>query len=107
VSLKVTYGKTLTISDLAAMLGTTKRIECPDSDAFQDEIVRYIGSRAQNHQMSSENAEPLPEMWPLITKVVVYCDAKVLSTGASFVDLAGKLHLTSLSPTLIFTSRRG
>ncbi|TEB25908.1 hypothetical protein FA13DRAFT_1777161 [Coprinellus micaceus] len=75
--------------DLAAMLGTTKRIECPDSDAFQDEIVRYIGSRAQNHQMSSENAEPLPEMWPLITKVVVYCDAKVLSTGASFVDLPG------------------
>lgn len=94
------------------MLGTVKRMVSPDSEAFQDCIREYIGSRTQDAPSAPEDSDsdsdsesesevkPLPEMWPLVVKVVVYCNAGVLSSGATFIDLPGQYSFPPYSDSL-------
>jgi hypothetical protein len=68
---------------IASKLGTTKRITAGDSDTFREEITKYIDAQ------DTEDDTSTSQLWPLIKKVTIFCNAKVLSTGATFVDLPG------------------
>ncbi|KAG1833059.1 Dynamin family-domain-containing protein [Suillus variegatus] len=98
-------------SDIANVLGTTKKISAKNSTIFAQEIAKYIDSKDQkrggkkdktkvpdNSLMSiltkDKNKETKkkdhgPALWPLIRQVNVRCNAQALSTGAILVDLPG------------------
>ncbi|KAH6918038.1 hypothetical protein BKA70DRAFT_7014 [Coprinopsis sp. MPI-PUGE-AT-0042] len=68
---------------IASKLGTTKRVVAGDPDTFREAIAKYIDAQAPDEDAITS------ALWPLIKKVTIYCNAKVLSTGAMFVDLPG------------------
>ncbi|KAI0791221.1 hypothetical protein C8Q75DRAFT_65827 [Abortiporus biennis] len=60
-------------------LSTTKYIECQDSATFQGLIKDYVATEANK-----------PGLWPVVQKVVIFCNAEVLFTGGVLVDLSGE-----------------
>ncbi|KZT35087.1 hypothetical protein SISSUDRAFT_1131372 [Sistotremastrum suecicum HHB10207 ss-3] len=72
------------------LLGTSKDISELESDAFIHELQRYISSN--NHEIDPDDessVELKPSLCPLIRRVAVRCNASVLSTGCTLVDLPG------------------
>jgi len=80
---------------VAKVLGTTKKISCPNSRQFAKEIGKYIDSKEKKKGSKDKKTEEQkrkesePAFWPLIKQVRVRCHSKALSTGAILVDLPG------------------
>lgn len=86
------------LSGIVAMLGTTIHIAAENSQAFAKNIGRYVDSKDQESgnirdRVRSKNkrleVDPDAALWPLISRVQVYCSAKALSSGVTLVDLPG------------------
>lgn len=84
--------------DVQRILGSTKKIESPNSEKFAHEIGKYIDSKDQKRgkdknkdkEKEKEKTKPGdPALWPLIRLVRVKCKSKALSCGAVLVDLPG------------------
>ncbi|KAG0709519.1 hypothetical protein DFH29DRAFT_869853 [Suillus ampliporus] len=90
-------------TNIANILGITKKISAKNSTMFAQEIRIYIDSNDKRGDEKNKNTysdNPLintgakktnhdPVLWPLIRQVNVRCNAKALSTGAILVDLPG------------------
>ncbi|QRV77492.1 GTPase SLIP-GC protein [Ceratobasidium sp. AG-Ba] len=82
--------------EVRQILGTTRKIESPNSEKFANEISKYIDSKDQKRgkdkdkDKKKEKSGPGdPALWPLIRSVRVKCKANALSCGAVLVDLPG------------------
>ena len=74
------------------VLGTTKRIEAPDSNQLYEQLQLYVDSKENStKQKSQKDQKETKEMefWPLIKVVRIFIKAPALSTGAVIVDLPG------------------
>lgn len=72
--------------EVASLLGTCKKVEAQTPEQFGREFAMYIDSGPASNARPGVAAQ---ELWPLISKVTIYCNAEVLSNGATFVDLPG------------------
>jgi hypothetical protein len=85
------------VSEIASILGTTKKIVARDSKIFAQEIAKYIDSKDQKRgkkkdkeaKKKDKDEKDAGALWPLIRQVNVRCPAAALSTGAVLVDLPG------------------
>lgn len=82
--------------DVQRILGTTRKIESPNSEKFASEIGKYIDSKDQKRGKEKDKEKEKgkskagePALWPLIRLVRVKCKANALSCGAVLVDLPG------------------
>ncbi|KAH6918037.1 hypothetical protein BKA70DRAFT_1214040 [Coprinopsis sp. MPI-PUGE-AT-0042] len=73
-------------SEVSSLLGSCKRVRANDSEEFRKEIAKFIDAGPTN---GSKQGIGVTELWPLISKVTIRCNAKVLDNGATFVDLPG------------------
>ncbi|KAG8698906.1 hypothetical protein FRC08_005636 [Ceratobasidium sp. 394] len=82
--------------DVQRILGSTRKIECPNSERFAAEISKYIDSKDQKRgkdkdadKTKGKSKAGDPALWPLIRSVRVKCKSNALSCGAVLVDLPG------------------
>ncbi|KAI9702698.1 MAG: hypothetical protein M1820_006082 [Bogoriella megaspora] len=70
------------------VLGSTKSVKSSNSDAFYEDLQRYVDSK-EKPSRDNKNELKRMEFWPLIKVVRIFTRSPVLATGAVIVDLPG------------------
>ena len=83
------------VKNVKNTLGTTKRINERQPDAFYRRLQHFVDSKEKGTEKRDKNGNKISnskrefEYWPLIKVVKIYTKADALSTGAVIVDLPG------------------